>query len=74
MYLLFKVNDLGGDISGGGASSRPAQLVVDEIKAKGGQAVANYGMFSLVSNCRNYDYQLQYVGDDIKFTDSVMAY
>lgn len=37
------VNDLGGDIHGGGASSRPADVVVEEIKASGGEAVANYG-------------------------------
>ena len=36
------VNDLGGDIKGGGISSRPADKVVDEIRAKGGTAVANY--------------------------------
>jgi 3-hydroxyacyl-CoA dehydrogenase/3a,7a,12a-trihydroxy-5b-cholest-24-enoyl-CoA hydratase len=36
------VNDLGGDIKGGGASSRPADKVVEEIRSKGGVAVANY--------------------------------
>lgn len=36
------VNDLGGDIKGEGKSSRPADLVVDEIRSKGGVAVANY--------------------------------
>lgn len=37
------VNDLGGDIKGQtGASSRPADLVVDEIRRAGGKAVANY--------------------------------
>jgi NAD(P)-dependent dehydrogenase (short-subunit alcohol dehydrogenase family) len=35
------VNDLGGTRDGSGASSGPAQEVVDEIRAKGGQAVAN---------------------------------
>ena len=30
------VNDLGGDIKGGGKSSRAADKVVEEIKAKGG--------------------------------------
>ncbi|XP_046904595.1 peroxisomal multifunctional enzyme type 2 isoform X2 [Hypomesus transpacificus] len=36
------VNDLGGDIKGGGKSSAAADSVVEEIQALGGQAVANY--------------------------------
>lgn len=36
------VNDLGGDIHGGGGSESAAQKVVDEIKAAGGEAVANF--------------------------------
>jgi NAD(P)-dependent dehydrogenase (short-subunit alcohol dehydrogenase family) len=36
------VNDLGGQTDGTGADSTPAQQVVDEIKALGGDAVANY--------------------------------
>ena len=39
------VNDLGGSVSGEavkGAASRPADIVVEEIKKLGGQAVANY--------------------------------
>jgi NAD(P)-dependent dehydrogenase (short-subunit alcohol dehydrogenase family) len=35
------VNDLGGDIHGEGADRAPAQQVVDEIRATGGEAVAN---------------------------------
>lgn len=35
------VNDLGGERAGGGASSEPAQQVVDEIVATGGEAIAN---------------------------------
>ncbi len=35
------VNDLGGSVYGEGASATPAQEVVNEIKAKGGDAVAN---------------------------------
>jgi NAD(P)-dependent dehydrogenase (short-subunit alcohol dehydrogenase family) len=35
------VNDLGGNIDGTGADRAPAQQVVDEIEAMGGQAVAN---------------------------------
>ncbi|KAK3358603.1 peroxisomal hydratase-dehydrogenase-epimerase [Lasiosphaeria ovina] len=36
------VNDLGGSFKGEGASSKAADVVVDEIKAAGGKAVANY--------------------------------
>ena len=36
------VNDLGGEWDGSGADERPAQLVVDEITAAGGEAAANY--------------------------------
>lgn len=36
------VNDLGGSFKGEGASSKAADVVVDEIKKNGGQAVANY--------------------------------
>ncbi|HMJ15199.1 MAG TPA: SDR family oxidoreductase [Polyangiaceae bacterium] len=36
------VNDLGGSIDGSGGSTKAADKVVDEIKAAGGQAVANY--------------------------------
>ena len=36
------VNDLGGDIHGGGEGSSAADKVVAEIKAAGGEAVANY--------------------------------
>jgi len=36
------VNDLGGSATGGGKSSAAADKVVEEIKAAGGEAVANY--------------------------------
>ncbi|EDQ92216.1 uncharacterized protein MONBRDRAFT_23152 [Monosiga brevicollis MX1] len=36
------VNDLGGSVSGDGSSNRAADTVVDEIRAAGGTAVANY--------------------------------
>ena len=36
------VNDLGGEWDGTGADNRPAQQTVDEIKAAGGEASANY--------------------------------
>ena len=35
------VNDLGTSVSGEGSDAGPAQKVVDEIRAKGGTAVAN---------------------------------
>jgi len=40
------VNDLGGAATGEGADTTPAQQVVDEIVAAGGEAVANYGSVS----------------------------
>ncbi|HEX7136145.1 MAG TPA: SDR family oxidoreductase [Iamia sp.] len=39
---LIVVNDLGGSVDGQGGSHTAAQQVVDEIKAAGGEAVANY--------------------------------
>src|ERR1043166_4725255 len=39
---LIVVNDLGGSVDGQGGSHTPAQQVVDEIKAAGGEAVPNY--------------------------------
>ena len=36
------VNDLGGSVHGEGSSSRPADIVVEEIVRKGGKAVADY--------------------------------
>jgi NAD(P)-dependent dehydrogenase (short-subunit alcohol dehydrogenase family) len=39
---LVVVNDLGGSVDGTGSGSTAAQAVVDEIKAAGGEAVANY--------------------------------
>lgn len=39
---LVVVNDLGGSVDGEGGSHTAAQQVVDEIKAAGGEAVANY--------------------------------
>jgi NAD(P)-dependent dehydrogenase (short-subunit alcohol dehydrogenase family) len=38
---LVVVNDLGGAVDGSGSSAGPAQSVVDEIKAAGGDAVAD---------------------------------
>ena len=42
------VNDLGGSISGDGKGTKAADLVVDEIKAKNGIAVANYGTYTFI--------------------------
>jgi NAD(P)-dependent dehydrogenase (short-subunit alcohol dehydrogenase family) len=39
---LVVVNDLGGSVDGTGSSTTAAQAVVDEVKAAGGEAVANY--------------------------------
>ena len=39
---LLVINDLGGSTDGIGSSETAAQKVVDEIKAAGGEAVANY--------------------------------
>nr|WP_206019883.1 SDR family oxidoreductase [Pseudomaricurvus alkylphenolicus] len=36
------VNDLGGDVTGGGKSSAAADAVVQKIKASGGEALASY--------------------------------
>ena len=36
------VNDLGGAIDGSGGSGTPADAVVEEIRAAGGEALANY--------------------------------
>jgi len=43
---LIVVNDLGGSVDGTGSSTSAAQKVVDEIKAAGGEAVANYDSVS----------------------------
>lgn len=38
---LVVVNDFGGSVNGSGSSSKPAELVADEIRAAGGQAIAH---------------------------------
>ena len=40
------VNDLGGNMDGTGGSSEAAESVVKEIKAAGGEAIANGGSVS----------------------------
>jgi NAD(P)-dependent dehydrogenase (short-subunit alcohol dehydrogenase family) len=42
------INDLGGDRAGGGKGTSMADQVVQEIKAKGGEAVANYDSVATV--------------------------
>lgn len=46
------VNDLGGALDGAGADATPAQDVVDEIKAAGGEAVANFGNVAKSADAR----------------------
>ena len=45
------VNDPGVTGDGQGADQSPAQTVVDEIKAAGGQAVANFGSVTSYEDC-----------------------
>ena len=47
------VNDLGGAVDGSGNSSSPADDVVDEIKAAGGDAGANYDSVSTMEGGEN---------------------
>ncbi len=47
------VNDLGGDRAGGGKGSSMADAVVEEIKAAGGEAVANYDSVATVDGGQN---------------------
>jgi len=42
------VNDLGCEVDGTGSSQAPADSVVDQIKAQGGEAVANYDNVALM--------------------------
>lgn len=46
-FLNFTVNDLGGSRSGEGRNSSAADKVVDEIRSKGGRAVADYSKLFL---------------------------
>ena len=47
------VNDLGGNVDGTGVSSSPADEVVSEIKAAGGEAVANYDSVATMEGGEN---------------------
>ena len=47
------VNDLGGEVSGGGGSTSYADAVVDEIRAAGGTAVASYDNVGTLGGARN---------------------
>lgn len=46
-------NDLGGTFDGSGSDSTPAQQVVDEIKASGGEAIANYDSVAEYESAQN---------------------
>jgi len=47
------VNDLGGAVDGSGDSATPADEVVNEIKAAGGEAVANYDSVATMDGGEN---------------------
>ncbi len=47
------VNDLGGDAAGSGADLTPAQQVVEEIEAMGGEAVVNGGNVADFKACKD---------------------
>jgi NAD(P)-dependent dehydrogenase (short-subunit alcohol dehydrogenase family) len=47
------VNDMGGSVDGSGHSEAPAQKVVDEIRAQGGEAVADYNDISSIQGAGN---------------------
>ena len=47
------VNDLGGSVDGTGDSATPADEVVNQIKANGGEAVANYDSVSEMEGGEN---------------------
>ena len=47
------VNDLGGAVDGTGDSATPADEVVNQIKANGGEAVANYDSVSEMQGGEN---------------------
>jgi NAD(P)-dependent dehydrogenase (short-subunit alcohol dehydrogenase family) len=47
------VNDVGGDRSGAGAGTSMAEKVVEEIKAAGGKAVANYDSVATMQGGKN---------------------
>ena len=47
------VNDLGGTVAGTGSSQSAADKVVEEIKQKGGEAVANYDSVTTLAGGEN---------------------
>ena len=58
------VNDLGGNPDGTGADASPAQQVVDEITAAGGQAIANYDDVSDFDGAKRLvDQAVEHFGD-----------
>ena len=48
------VNDIGASLDGEGLSNTPAEQVVEEIKALGGEASANYNDISTMEGCLLY--------------------
>ncbi len=49
VWLQHTVNDLGGDMHGGGRSPA-ADAVVETIRKSGGTAIANYGQYKHTDN------------------------
>lgn len=63
------VNDLGGAADGAGADATPAQEVVNEIRANGGEAVANFGN---VAKAADADAMYQQAMDEFGAIDVVV--
>jgi len=59
------VNDVGAAVTGQGASSTPAQKVVDEIKALGGEAVPNFDSVSVKEGAENILYSVSRADNDM---------
>ena len=55
------VNDLGGAVDGSGSGSTPADEVVKEIIANGGEAVANYDSVATKEGGESLLYKLQLI-------------
>ena len=54
VFIYFHlVNDLGSKPDGTGSEGKVADSVVEEIRAQGGKAVANYGKCNLIISIKN---------------------